>query len=142
MPWRWGGLQLSRILFVPVLWPFLRLIFDKKIVFDRTHQDVTVRNRILFIRRRMQTHFTDVDSVNLSPREIREVPPGQQFVGPVTIRVKDLSLLLHDGTQVRIATAYKGSIELEPLGKRLGELMGKSFVISQDEVEGNESAKA
>ena len=140
MPWRWGGLQLSRIFLVPLLWLFQRLILGKKIVFDRAYQDMNVENRILFVHRRTQTHFSDVESVTLSPREIKEALHGYVYVGPVPIHVKDLSLLLHDGTHVRIATAYKESTQLEVLGKRLGELTGKPFVTSQDEMEGNENS--
>ena len=142
MPWRWGGLQITQILFVPVMWLFQRLVFSKKIVFDRAYQDVVVENRILFIHRRTQTHFSDVDSVDLSPREMRVVVPSNPYVGVVPIGLEDLSLLLRDGTRVRVATTYKESVELEVLGKRLGELLGKSFVVSQDEVEENEGAEA
>lgn len=142
MPWRWGGLQITSIPFVPILWPFQRLIFGKKIIFDRAYESIVIKSRILFIHRKMQTNFSDIDSVTLSPRDIQETMHGSPYVGPVPIHVEDLSLLFHDGKQMRIATAYRESTQLEVLGKRLGELMGKPFVAKQDEAEENEGTEA
>jgi hypothetical protein len=133
MPWRWGGPQWPTVLFIPLLWPVLRLAFDKKVVFDRANQSMVVEKRVLFVSRRTEIRFADVASVCLSPRGITEIPQGQQFVGPITIRVEDLSLLLHDGTQVKIATAHRGSPEIEALWGRLGELTGRPFVRDEEE---------
>lgn len=132
MPWRWGGPQLPAMLFIPVLWPLLRLVFDKKTVFDRADGSIVVGKRFLFVRRQARTHFSDVDSISVSPRQITEVVAGNRFAGTVTIRVKDLSLTLFDGTRLNVATAYRGSPELEALGSRLGGLMGRPLVQSED----------
>jgi len=144
MPWSWGGLQIQRILLTPFVWLFLRLVLGKKIVFDRAYQTMVIENRILFARRKTQTHFSDVESISFSQRELRVAvgSGGSLYTGVAPISVKDLFLLIHDGTQVRVTTSYKDNIELDNLAKRLGKLMGKPFVISQDEVEENEGAEA
>jgi hypothetical protein len=116
------------MLFFPVLWLFLRIIFGNKTIFDRENQRIVVDRRTLFTHRREQTYFSDVDSVNLTPREIRDVSQGNAFAGVISTNVEDLSLLYHDGTRSRIATIRSGSKELETLGTRLASLMGKPFL--------------
>ena len=142
MPWLWGGPTIIYMILAPVLWPVLRLVLGKKIIFDRAYQDVVIENRILFVDRKMQTHFSDINSIDLFQREIQVVVSAGRYVAAAPIRVEDLSLSLQDGTQVRIATAYRESTQLEVLGKRLGELMGKPFITSQDEVKDTEGAEA
>ena len=73
MPWLWGGPTIIYMILAPVLWPVLRLVLGKKIIFDRAYQDVVIENRILFVHRKMQTHFSDINSIDLFQREIQVV---------------------------------------------------------------------
>lgn len=129
------------MIIVPVLWPVLRLVFGRKITFDRATLDIVIRNRILLFRRNSCTHFTNVESVALSPRVMGAVAPNSG-VGLIPIRVKDLSLLLNDGTTFKIATDYEEYTQLDALGQRLGELMGKPFVVNRGGAGENENTTA
>ena len=128
MPRRWGGIPLPMMLFFPILWLFLRITFGKTSIFDKETQSIVVEKRTFFVHRKEQTYFSDIDSLNIAPREIRDVPQGNPYAGVIITNVEDLSLLYHDGTRARIATTRSGSKELETLGTRLAYLIDKPFL--------------
>ncbi len=139
-PWQWGGPAFSPVQIVLVLLFPVMLILkgSRKVVFDRAYQSVTIDCGILFLRQRKQVQFAAVGNILLPLREVTRVvtggSPSHQGMGdiglPVTLDLGDLSLSLLDKSKLKIATAYWSDKKIRSIGKKIGELIEKPFLVS------------